>query len=334
MKDSSLSSDFEELKLRVPYKMITGDDGVVFYRWIYVGRKRFTEPFFEDTIATCLSLPENGAGCMPVTSADTIIKWAATLEPVPIAGFIYHVSRCGSTLLAQMLSEDPATVVLSEVPLLDDVLRIPFNRNVNQQIQVEKLFVAILRILGQKREDYVSRVFVKTDSWHMLFHVQLRNSFPEIPFFLLYRAPTAVADSHAKRSGIHVVPGILPAELFGLSTEQAVTMDSKNYLSHVLMCYYTRYGSIAATDKNSILLEYANGAEHMLGVVLRTCNYRVEEEVLARMKVRAGFHSKVPGDRFAGDEPVKQSVPISDSALEAYAELSALYERQQQVADV
>lgn len=334
MKDNSLAISAAELEFRVPYKMFTTADGSVMFRWIYVGRKRFTEPFFEDVVSACLSLPENGGGRMPVTSADTLMQWSAALEPVPVAGFIYHVSRCGSTLLAQMLSEDPACVILSEVPLLDDVLRLPFNPNVRQQIPVEELFMAVLRILGQKRDEQVLRVFVKTDSWHVLFHKQLRSWYPEIPFFLMYRTPVEVADSHAKRSGIHVVPGILPAELFGMNSETVATIDPKDYLSHVLACYYRRYITIITSDKHATLLAYADGAEHMLSSVLRICNFRIASDVSARMKIRAGFHSKVPGVRFTGDEAVKHHVQISEEALKAYQDLRAIHEQLQQAADV
>ena len=83
------------------------------YRWW-----RFTEPFFHDSVQAAMREPMTALSCreMPLDVAET-------LEPVGPAGFIYHISRCGSTLVAQMLNTLPGALVMSEPGPLDEVIQ-------------------------------------------------------------------------------------------------------------------------------------------------------------------------------------------------------------------
>src|SRR6187551_105479 len=118
-----VTAESPELSGRIPYKMTFNENGELLFRWIYVGQKRFEESFFSETILNCLSLPQNTE--MPYTTAETLIEKAKSVDGVEPSAFVFHVSRCGSTLLTQMLCIDERFVVLSEASLLDDVLRLP-----------------------------------------------------------------------------------------------------------------------------------------------------------------------------------------------------------------
>src|ERR1700761_789689 len=72
-----------------------------FVEWIYTGSRRFTEPFFERTVRACLEHPFTVA----FRQESRLDDWdagelgAGSMRP---SGFIFHMSRCGSTLTAQM----------------------------------------------------------------------------------------------------------------------------------------------------------------------------------------------------------------------------------------
>src|SRR6202012_5996296 len=118
-------------------------------------------------------------------------------------------SRCGSTLITQLLGLDPNHVTLSEVPFIDELLRARGLPDISAAVK------AALVCYGQNRTGVEQRLFVKTDSWHLSFYRELREWFPGIPVVLLYRSPDEVLYSQRKRRGIHAVPGIIASDLLG-----------------------------------------------------------------------------------------------------------------------
>jgi len=80
--------------------------------WLHFGSERFVEPFFAGTIARCLRRPFSQLFTARTSMAalDAQAGGAGHVDP---AGFIFHMSRCGSTLLGQMLTRLPGNVVIS-----------------------------------------------------------------------------------------------------------------------------------------------------------------------------------------------------------------------------
>ena len=92
--------------------------------WCHLGVERFTDPFFDQTIGRRLREPF----CLLFrhrTPIDALIDRAAVHPGLRPAGFIFHMSACGSTLIAQMLAAQEKSVVISEADPIDSVLRRP-----------------------------------------------------------------------------------------------------------------------------------------------------------------------------------------------------------------
>jgi hypothetical protein len=284
----------------LPYRIII-DNGKVKFRWFYAGTQPFTEPFFEESIAACLSLPQNGHGAFPVTSAETMLEVAQRADAVSPAGFIYHISRCGSTLLSQMLVCDPETIVLSEVPLLDELLRLRFRTEAKSYPPVEAMFKAVMKLLGRKRSGTERRMFVKTDSWHVLFYEELRQWYPDAAALLMFRSPAEVAASHSRSPAMHAVPGLIEAQLFGLDAEEVLHMQREEYLEHVLCCYLRKYMEILQRGDDAAALDYHSGAWTMMQTLFAHCGFHPSGETVHAMKQRTQFHSKKTESMFAGD---------------------------------
>jgi hypothetical protein len=310
-----------DLEGRVPYKMHVADDGSVYFRWIYVGEKRSTEPFFEQTIATCLSLPQNSDRPMPLTTAEVLIEQASRADATTVPVFIYHVSRCGSTLMGQMLVRDPRVIVLSEVPLLDSILRLSPDAKTDQNLPVKELFDAVITLLTRARSGRETHVFAKTDSWHVLFDRQLREWYPEVPFILLYRSPAEVIASHNRLPGMHAVPGLLPAGWFDLEQNDVTAMGRGEYLAHVLRAYYLRYISMLRTDNYVVPISYHDGPAVMLNTASRICGMQFSPEVMQFMLERSAFHSKNSAIPFTGDEVPQALISPGDNVQRAFEEL-------------
>src|ERR1700760_3519066 len=101
----------------IPWKILEAE-GEVLCGWLFLGDKRFTEPFFSDSLQHCLVLEENRFPHQYFSSFSQLQQWSQESSLIEPAAFIFHVSRCGSILLSQLLSIDPQNIVLSEVPLL------------------------------------------------------------------------------------------------------------------------------------------------------------------------------------------------------------------------
>src|SRR6476469_2135193 len=96
-----------------------GDELIVEWRWL--DDVPFREPFFTETVQLALERPFSLL--FPrTTTIDALAGVEPGLEP---NGFILHMSRCGSTLVSQMLAAVPGHLVLSEPLLVNDVLRAP-----------------------------------------------------------------------------------------------------------------------------------------------------------------------------------------------------------------
>ncbi|HEY2769722.1 MAG TPA: sulfotransferase [Solirubrobacteraceae bacterium] len=202
-------------------------------RWCFTEGVQFTDPFFDQTIEMCLQDPfrllfwrETG-----IEAAAELAAASPGLEP---AGFIFHMSRCGSTLLAQMLAGLRSTLVLSEPPPLDTILRA---RDVIPALP-DAVAVDWLRwlvaALGQRRPPEQSRVVIKTDSWAIFQLPLIRRAFPNAACVFLYRDPVEVLVSQIERPGYQMVPGALPPGWFGLTPEEATTVSEIDYRAAVL----------------------------------------------------------------------------------------------------
>ncbi len=72
--------------------------------WCWFGEQRLTQPFYRDEVDLALRLPFNQAFRRD-TPLATLLDWQAASPGLTPGAFIFHASRCGSTLLAQMLAD-------------------------------------------------------------------------------------------------------------------------------------------------------------------------------------------------------------------------------------
>ena len=132
-----------------------------------------------------------------------------TNPSVPVAGFIFHMSRCGSTLISQMLAASESNVVASEPAPLDAVLRAHIHDPQLPRARQVRWVRGMVAALGQSRAGAERHLFVKLDSWHVHQADLLREAFPHAPFLFLYREPVEVMASHARVPAAWTVPGML-----------------------------------------------------------------------------------------------------------------------------
>jgi hypothetical protein len=285
-----------ELENWIPHKL-SFVEGQPRCEWLYTDDKEFIEPFFDETISLCRQ--NNVRSYRSVSSIEVLPHWSQGIERVPPSAFIFHVSRCGSTLASQLLAENRSNIVLSEVPFFDSILR------AESSIPVDTLKDAIAFYSPVK--NYRKRLFIKTDSWHIFFYKQLRKLYPQTPFVLLYRRPDEVVRSQQKRRGMHAIPGLIEPALFGFEND-VTQMNQDVYLGEVLDKYFQAFLQVIKQDALATLINYNEGPVAMVQTIARITDTPISDDEMEKIKSRAMYHAKYP-ERVFSEEAIKEPVP-------------------------
>jgi hypothetical protein len=169
-----------------------------------------------------------------VAAAEKIVEYGraglgAAAGGTP-AGLVFHVARCGSTLIAQMLKRHGGAVVYAE-PLPFNELLLPPHAWPRREL------VAALRTLGGAFARHAGKPYVlKFTSWNTLFCDIVAEAFPAAPWILCLRDPVEVGvsllarppgwlglvDAEAKQTGS---PEEKVARVFGAFCDAAARLD-------------------------------------------------------------------------------------------------------------
>jgi hypothetical protein len=304
----------------LPYKLVA-DANERLCQWLYIGNNKFTEPFFDETILMCRQFKENSRPFRQVSTLEMMLEWSDGIESIPPAAFIFHVSRCGSTLLSQMLALNEDHIVLSEVPYLDELLRLPFTKdNPTDENTSDQLFQTAMKYYGQVRNEKDPKVFVKLDSWHLFFCNRLRVLYPDALFILLYRSPGDIIRSQSRTRGMQSIPGVLEKEIFGF-TEADTTYDLDMYMSRVLEKYYSAILNIISGDQKFLLVNYDEGMLSIMQKIISLTSIQTSPEYLQKIEERLQFDAKRPGFFFNTEQSETIRPDYLSNCVELYEQL-------------
>ncbi len=272
--------------------------------WGYVGRHQFSDPFFIQTISQCLRHPADLL-FRHRTPLESLGQITASLRSVQPTGFVFHMSRCGSTLISQMLAALPQNLVLSEAGPIDDVLRAHFrNPAITEQERVQWLQWMIAALASQRNPEEKS-LFIKFDSWHVMFLPLIQRAFPRVPWIFLYREPLEVMASAQKQLGGQMIPGVLPPELFGWDIATVQKMSLYEYTARVLgrLC---QAALVCVQDGEGKLANYQQLPAALWPELSRYWKVHFSEVEVERMLVAARMDAKNPVLPFEPDSQTKR----------------------------
>jgi hypothetical protein len=221
------SNGVDQLSSYLPVDAVI-HDGRPAIKWIDIGDADFKEPFFHETIARLESSPT------VITELDSLLQLEKITDTVEPDGFIFHSSRCGSTLLANACKVLEDSIVISEAPVLDK-LATRFFTDAPDHSPKELLYMLFLRaavnLLGRPRKGSERRYFVKFACTTTLQLERIRRVWPAVPIVFLYRDPLEIIVSNLKATPEWMQPGPNPAtaaaivgvdqvELYKISAEE------------------------------------------------------------------------------------------------------------------
>lgn len=257
-----------------------------------------TEPFQDEYIARCRQQLA-GHFIQPRTAIAPLLATAPDPLPVP-AGLVFHLSRCGSTLVSGCLSTLDDTTVLSEPPpmteaLLDTSLGDAPRRRLLQWL------VALQAAPFPGRD----RVVVKWNAWDLFAWPLIRDAFPGVPRLLLFRAPEEILASHARGAGRHMAgdPSLAPlSPVFSPGPADGTVLDQRIRVLRALMQAMAQLPEAP----ESLAFDYAQLDAPALEAICRHFRIPIDEAGAARMQARMAVHSKIPGQAFQPDAEAKR----------------------------
>lgn len=269
------------------------------FDWLWFGPGKLDAPFFEDEVRRAEAMPLNWLlrTRMPL---GQLIAGAEAADAPPVRGLILHMSRCGSTLLAQMLGTIPGTVVSSEPEPLDAVLRWIAAARPPAGL-ASAAIRAMAAALGRRSAVAVTDHVIKLEVWHSLFLPELRAALPAASWTYLHRDPVEVLVSQMAQPSLHIVPGALDEDRLGIHGFDAASQV--DYAARVLgRCVE------AATDNwhlgGGLSLDYRQIVPGGGAAVAAHFGLAPDPGAMAAATLR---DAKVPGTIFSGDASSKQA---------------------------
>jgi hypothetical protein len=265
--------------------------------WADLSKERFTEPFFDQTVAHWAS----GLRARPLvrTGLDALVALdnEPSLEP---AGMIFHLSRCGSTLVSRLLGTLPGAVVLAEPSPLNALLGLDPGRV--EEATLVRLVRLLVRALGRCRHGDERHLVLKCTSWNIRRRAVLAAAFPETPWVWVQREP-----AHVLASLLATPPGWLglgvtvprSAGLFGLDPAAVPARARVEFAARALGAML----EAAATDPAGRLsIDYADLPGAVWQRVAQHFGVEADSAAVERMIEESRFYSKDPSPRiFDGD---------------------------------
>jgi hypothetical protein len=281
--------------------------------WADLRTERFVDPFFDQTVARWLSSPAARPLVRTGLEALVALDSEPTSEP---AGMIFHLSRCGSTLVSNMLRAFPGVVVAAEPAPLNALLRLDADRV--DDATLVRLVRLLVRALGRRRHDDERQLVLKCTSWNIRRRAVLAAAFPDTPWVWIQRDPAQVlASLLAEPPGWLALQGrpFRAAQLFGLPPSEVPTMSRVEFAGRALGAML----DAALADRHRpLLIDYADLPTAVWQRVAPHFGLEADATTVERMVEKSRRYSKDLEPRaFTGDGPQRR--PLTDEIRSAAA---------------
>ena len=295
----------------------TGDARVL---WGDIGDYPFREWQYMFTIE---ALAKSGAiGEAFATRFDILLDDRILADPISPSGFMFHISRCGSTLTGKALARSPRHLVINQGGPLQRgfwaALTGDFARPLEASEENLHAFRNLVLAMARRRNADELYSFVKFISWNTLYMDFAMQAFPQVPSVFLYRDPVEVIASVLREtSAVMWAKGRRQAGfLTGLDWQDTVDMGNVEYLARI----FARYLELADAASGRIAhVNYVDiNPDNFPAMLRRGLAFDPGADELALMIEQFRFHSKDDSDAkvFTEDSAEKRrAVADADKAL-------------------
>jgi hypothetical protein len=298
----------EHLKSWLPVDAVisNGRPGI---EWLDMTGVALTEPFFHQTVARVRR--ERVASLPLITDFDELIRLEKVSDSLPPTGFIFHSSRCGSTLVANSCRALEGALVVAEPPVLDKLISRFFTDT--DETGAKELFYSVLlkcavSALGQRRSGNERHYFIKFGAASILQFHRIRRIWPTVPALFLYRDPVEVIVSNLQNIPEWMTIESNPktsAAIIGVREKDLTSLSPEEFCARALGRFYAAAES--AQDENSWLCNYDKLSADTLLQLMKFFRVAITQEEADRIRQKASLYSKDFSRTFRADRDLKRA---------------------------
>ncbi|MDA8454762.1 sulfotransferase family protein [Acidovorax sp. GBBC 3334] len=292
-----------------PIRVYAGAGGEPLVDWMRAPPGVTRTPFFADGVQDALFHPFHQAFRRQTPLSD-LLEWAEASPGLAPSGIVFHVSRCGSTLVTQAFAAIDGHVTLSEAPLLDDLLRAETMRPtldpalaIPAARAVAGAWAHPLRPgLGEPPRHLV----IKCDCWATGYAERIAQAWPETPWLFLYRDPVEVLVSQLQQRAAYLIPGgPLGVNPVGIAFDDALAMGSEAYCARSLGGIYEAMVRQFRPER-TLLLNYRQLPSAILAQIAPHFGIAPSPQAALQIESTFAVHAKHPNHPFAPDAQRKR----------------------------
>jgi hypothetical protein len=197
------------------------------------------------------------------------------------SGLIFHVARCGSTLVTQMIAECTGVTAYSEPTALNDLLYPQPDGTMPSSIEIN----ALIALLGA----HAGRPFViKCRSWHSLFMMQIVQATYGVPWTFLHRDLVEVAVSVLLKPPTWLRSRALDPNPFQPFSNASAMISDNEYIARMLGSFIA---SVPLLGGHGTIIAYDTLPKSAIGLA-KTFGLPLTSRDRSAMLSRAHFYSK------------------------------------------
>ncbi len=291
--------------------------------WLDFGGMHLRETFLEISAEELLS--RNADTLFVITDLDVLEVPDLYTDALSPAGFIFHVGRCGSTLLAKVLSSLDRHIVIKEAEPVQQLLGVEFE-DVFKNTRA-RYFQSLLNIYGHRRLPEHERFFAKFSSNHVKRLEMIRGLYPGVPWLFLYRNPYEIIPTSLDGPAwfIHNKNSAEGAFEAGLPIEAIEVMSDLEFSVRVELS--TLRIAIENTCDHCLFVDYTQLRPENLPGILDFFGLEVSREENDGMVEQFGYYSKRDGESvpFVPDSATKRDKVTVEIREAIEEELWGLY---------
>jgi hypothetical protein len=225
---------------------------------------------------------------------------------IPPSGFIFHMGRCGSTLLAKVFACSRSHLVFSEAAPHNQIWRILHPADPQRNLA---MYRTLLLTMGRPRLASYRAHIVKFTSFNIVNFQFIRAAFPGVPALFLYRDPAQALDSYHRRN-----PAWMGAELGIGKTWHAPEAAIEAFLE----------AALSIRDSSFQCVDHAHLIPDLLPAVLRFFHLDPSPEEIRLMASQFAWDAK-SGSRPRRFEPAPgATAAVSTRLRELHGRVAAL----------
>jgi len=280
--------------------------------WGDLAGLRFSEPFFDQTV-------ERWAGGSAPRLVRTDLAALEALDAAPSldpAAFVFHLSRCGSTLVSRLLARVPGMVVVAEPKPLNTLLLA--GPETLGEAGTTRLLRLLVRALGRRRFGDERHYVLKLSSWNICRLDLFRRAFPDAKLIWVQREPAEVLASLMADPPGWLALGRAPElaeRLFGLAPPELPALDPPGFCVRALAAMLA---AAEAAGDAALTVDYRELPDAVWTRIAPFLGRALGADEIAPLREEARYHSKHRDRRlFTGDPPERRALPAALRALAA-----------------